>query len=90
MLETFKKEQIDIKKEQIFFCPHAPEDGCKCRKPNPGMILEAQKKFNIDLSQSFLIGDKVSDIEAGIRAGINNSILIIKNSRILSGILNGF
>jgi len=48
-----------------FFCPHGPEDNCACRKPRPGMILEAAEKMNIDLENSWIIGDKSSDIEAG-------------------------
>ena len=66
-----------------FYCPHHI-DGiikefsrlCKCRKPHPGMIFEARDKHDIDLSQSILIGDKVSDIKAGIAADIPNNIII--------------
>ena len=47
-----------------------------CRKPNPGMILQAQSEFDIDLAESFLVGDKESDIEAGLRAGIKHNILV--------------
>jgi D-glycero-D-manno-heptose 1,7-bisphosphate phosphatase len=48
-----------------YFCPHSPEDGCPCRKPQPGMFLRAEKELNIDLGQSWMIGDKTSDIAAG-------------------------
>ena len=41
----------------IYVCPHKPDDGCNCRKPKPGMILDAAQDFNIDLKQSILIGD---------------------------------
>ncbi len=44
---------------------------CDCRKPDPGMLLRAKKELNIDLKQSFMIGDKLSDIQAGKRAGCN-------------------
>ncbi len=47
-----------------------------CRKPNPGMILRGQQEFNIDLSQSMLVGDRESDIEAGINAGVKTNILL--------------
>jgi D-glycero-D-manno-heptose 1,7-bisphosphate phosphatase len=69
--------------DQIYYCPHHPEIGlypyrrnCSCRKPEPGMILRAQRDFNIDLSRSFVVGDKVSDVELGKRAGVR-SILVL-------------
>jgi len=76
MLNEFKKEGVEI--AQVYHCPHHPDFSgeCNCRKPNPGMILEAQKQFNIDLKNSILVGDKNSDIEAGINAGIKNNFLI--------------
>ena len=74
MIKEFKKNNIEIL--DIFHCSHTPEADCKCRKPKPGMILEACKKYNINLENSWLIGDKLSDINAGINAGIKNTILI--------------
>jgi len=74
MVEEFLKEGIKI--TDIFFCPHRPDEGCKCRKPEPGMILEAAKKYNIDLENSWMIGDKRSDIEAGKQAGVKNTLLL--------------
>ena len=55
----------------IYICPHHPDFGnpCKCRKPEPGMLLTAAKDFNVDLSMSWMIGDKISDIDAGKAAG---------------------
>lgn len=58
-----------IKLDDIFYCPHAPDDNCKCRKPKPGMILQAGKKHNINLRESYLIGDMPRDIKAGRDAG---------------------
>ena len=66
--------------DDIFYCPHHPDKGfegerpeykieCECRKPKPGMIVEAAKKYNIDLSESFMVGDGVNDIRAGEAAG---------------------
>lgn len=56
--------------DAIYYCPHHPDVGsppyrldCDCRKPKPGMLLNAQKKFNIDLKKSYVIGDKRSDLE---------------------------
>ncbi len=73
----------------LFFCPHHPDKGfpgerpeykivCECRKPKPGMLIEAAKQFNIDLTQSYMIGDSKSDVEAGEAAGCK-SILIERN-----------
>lgn len=54
----------------FYFCPHGPKDGCECRKPKPGMILQAEKELGIDLSRSFMVGDKLIDVEAGQAAGV--------------------
>ena len=80
MVSQFQKHNVDIL--QTYFCPHHPNftGMCKCRKPEPGMILTAAKELNIDLSRSVLIGDKNSDIEAGIRAGIAKNLLVRSNS----------
>ena len=55
--------------DDIFYCPHMPEDGCGCRKPEIGMGVEAIRKHNINTSQSFMIGDAEKDIEFGRRIG---------------------
>ena len=60
----------------IFFCPHMPGDGCDCRKPSPGLILQAQKKYDIDLSTAAMIGDSARDIECAHRAGCGRAILV--------------
>ncbi|MDO9266674.1 MAG: D-glycero-beta-D-manno-heptose 1,7-bisphosphate 7-phosphatase [Sulfurimonas sp.] len=75
MIKEFVKEGIDIKK--VYSCPHYPEisGACSCRKPEPGMFLEAQKEFDIDLRNSILVGDKESDIEAALNAGIAETYL---------------
>jgi D-glycero-D-manno-heptose 1,7-bisphosphate phosphatase len=61
----------------IYYCPHHPEHGfypykqaCTCRKPHPGLIKKAAKDLKLDLGQSFMVGDKETDIEAGKRAGV--------------------
>ncbi|MBN2640316.1 MAG: HAD family hydrolase [Victivallales bacterium] len=61
-----------VELDAFYTCPHHPEhDGvCPCRKPAPGMIEQAVKDFNIDLKHSFLVGDKRSDVEAAVNAGI--------------------
>jgi D-glycero-D-manno-heptose 1,7-bisphosphate phosphatase len=55
--------------DAIYYCPHEIQDACTCRKPQPGMLLEAALAHNIDLSASWLIGDSAIDIESGNRAG---------------------
>lgn len=55
--------------EKIYYCPHHPDDGCECRKPKPGMLHQAAKDNNVDLSESHFIGDSSSDIKAAAAAG---------------------
>jgi D-glycero-D-manno-heptose 1,7-bisphosphate phosphatase len=74
MLNELKKKGIEIK--EVAFCPHHPDDDCECRKPKPGMILNLVKKYNIDLKNSILIGDKQSDIKAGKNAGVGKTYLV--------------
>lgn len=74
----------------IYYCPHHPDAGypeerkeykikCDCRKPAPGMLLKAAKDWNIDLANSYMIGDRQSDVKAGEAAGCKQSILIEMN-----------
>ena len=53
----------------LFFCPHHPDAGCTCRKPEPGLLLEAGRRFHTDLSQVAFVGDSERDIQAAQRAG---------------------
>jgi histidinol-phosphate phosphatase family protein len=62
--------------EDIFYCPHRPDENCSCRKPKPGLILQAQKKYDIDLSTAFMVGDNPKDIECAKNAGCRVSILV--------------
>jgi len=74
MVDNFKNNNIDIL--DVFHCPHAPRSLCKCRKPEPGMLLEAKKKYKINMEESWIIGDKEVDIIAANRAGIDNTVLV--------------
>ena len=56
--------------DATYFCPDAPDEHCKCRKPKPGMVLEATQEHQIDLSRSFLIGDSEIDVECAHNAGV--------------------
>ena len=60
----------------FYFCPHSPEDGCDCRKPSTGLIRNAASDHEIDLANSWMIGDKKSDIETGFRAGISTALVM--------------
>ena len=56
-------QERSAKVDDTFYCPHLPNSGCSCRKPEPGMLLQAQKKHGFDLSRSFVVGDRMMDIE---------------------------
>ena len=60
----------------IFFCPHLPDEGCECRKPAPGLIYQAKKKYNIELADSIMVGDHVKDIACGRNAGCGMTVLV--------------
>ena len=66
VLRQLGKDCIDA----TYFCPHMPDESCGCRKPAPGMVTEAARDHGIDLSRSFLVGDKESDVECGRNAGV--------------------
>lgn len=67
VIEKMKPSGVKILK--TYFCPHGPNDNCVCRKPKPKMLLDAAVDFNIDLANSYMIGDRLSDIGAGVSAG---------------------
>jgi D-glycero-D-manno-heptose 1,7-bisphosphate phosphatase len=80
MCGIFLKEGAAI--DKVYFCPFHPEHGVgkykidsPFRKPRPGMILQATRELDIDLSRSLLVGDKESDIQAGVAAGIGCNLL---------------
>lgn len=69
-------EQAGGRIKDICFCPHAPDQGCNCRKPRPGLILQAVERHGIDLNKSFMVGDSAKDIECGKNAGCAVTILV--------------
>ncbi len=77
MLKKLSDQGIEIK--EVLYCPHKPEEHCKCRKPKPFLINEAITKYNIDSTNSWMIGDQQSDIQAALNAGITNTILLNEN-----------
>jgi D-glycero-D-manno-heptose 1,7-bisphosphate phosphatase len=82
MTEQFRQEGIEL--TRVYFCPHHPDysGACTCRKPGPGMILKAAEEFDLDLSSSVLIGDKESDIRAGLNAHVGTNYLINEKGKV--------
>ena len=74
MIDQFNLNNVDIL--DVFYCPHSNESKCECRKPKPGMFIEAKNKHNINMQESWMIGDSERDIIAASRAGIQNTILV--------------
>lgn len=76
MVDHFKGLGVII--EKIYHCPHHESiDGvCECRKPEPGMFLEARRDYDLDMAASVMIGDNERDIEAAVRAGVGMNILL--------------
>ncbi|MBN1215995.1 MAG: D-glycero-beta-D-manno-heptose 1,7-bisphosphate 7-phosphatase [Candidatus Lokiarchaeota archaeon] len=81
--QIHKKMNLILKKnkiflDDIFFCPHHPmfTGICECRKPNPGMIIKAKEKYNIDLKKSYIVGDTLNDIKAGKNAGCKTVLVL--------------
>jgi D-glycero-D-manno-heptose 1,7-bisphosphate phosphatase len=60
----------------IYMCPHRPDESCACRKPNPGMLIQAQKELNVDLQGSYVIGDKFVDIETAHAVGATGILVM--------------
>ncbi len=59
----------------FYYCPHLTEDDCDCRKPKPGLLLQAESGLGLELSRSWMIGDAPSDVEAGSAAGCRTAYL---------------
>ena len=73
IIEDFRKKGAVI--TEAYFCPHPVDGGCQCRKPNAGMLQTAAQKHNIDLKKSWMVGDRMTDVEAGRRAGCRSILL---------------
>jgi D,D-heptose 1,7-bisphosphate phosphatase len=86
LLNEIRKKGGEI--DAVYYCPHHPEAplekyrvNCDCRKPKPGMILKATKEHDIDLDQSFFVGDKHTDVETGMNAGIRTIMVLSGQGR---------
>ena len=75
-MNNFLKDEIKL--DDIFVCYHDDDDNCECRKPKPGLLLDAGKKWGINLNKSYMIGDRWKDVQAGINAGCKT--IFIKNN----------
>lgn len=90
MLNEFKQQGITI--DAVYHCPHHAQEGygeykidCDCRKPKPGMLYTAASELDLDLSESVMIGDKITDMIAGKAAGVKKCVLISNNKAGVSG-----
>lgn len=61
--------------DAIYYCPHAPTDGCECRKPKAGMLLRAEQELGVDLSKSWVVGDSYTDLQAAWNAGARGALV---------------
>ena len=75
-MNNFLKKEIKL--DDIFVCYHDDKDNCNCRKPKPGLLLQASKKWNVDFKKSFIIGDRWRDIQAGEKIGCKTIFLDYK------------
>lgn len=60
----------------VYYCPHHPDAGCDCRKPRPGLLLKAAEELELDLANSYLVGDAIGDVEAGLAAGCSPILVL--------------
>jgi histidinol-phosphate phosphatase family protein len=72
--EMLSRKGADI--DGVYFCPHLPDNDCRCRKPGTGMAEKAMRDFDIDIKKSWVIGDKGSDIEFGKRLGAKTILVL--------------
>lgn len=65
--------------DAIYFCPHRPNEACSCRKPLPGLLIQAAAALNLDLARSYLVGDAITDLEAALAVGVQP--LLVRTGR---------
>ena len=72
MMQEFLKKEVII--DKVYYCPHAPTDGCDCRKPKIDMVKRAETELSVNLQKSIFIGDSVTDIQMSVNAKIGLTI----------------
>jgi D-glycero-D-manno-heptose 1,7-bisphosphate phosphatase len=65
--------------DAFFFCPHRADEGCRCRKPQPGMLIEAARRFNVAIEDVSMVGDSRKDVEAAAAAGARPVLVLTGN-----------
>ena len=86
MAELLQAADAGAEIDAFYFCPHGPGDGCSCRKPRPGMFLQAARELGLDLSGSVCFGDSERDVLAGIAAGCPRGYRISASSDLLQAV----
>ena len=86
MRELLHIEGVEL--DAVLYCPHTPEDNCSCRKPQPGLLQEAATQLGLDINASVMIGDNITDIQAGENAGCRLSLYL--NTREVLESVHGF
>jgi len=71
--------QVGGRIDAFFFCPHKADDNCRCRKPQPGMLLEVARRFNVSLEDVFMVGDSRKDLEAAAAVGARPVLVLTGN-----------
>ena len=71
--------QVGGRIDAFFFCPHKADDNCRCRKPQPGMLIEAGRRFNVALEDAFMVGDSRKDLDAAAAAGVRPVLVLTGN-----------
>lgn len=75
-IHSAMQDRLNCMIDAFYFCPHLPNSGCRCRKPQTGMIEQAMVDFSIDKSNSWMIGDKAIDVMTGQNAGLNTALVL--------------
>lgn len=82
------QNRLDGAIDAFYFCPHLPNAGCKCRKPSTGMIDAAACDFDIDLNNSWMIGDKAIDVQTGFNANLRTALVLTGYGEIQQSMLD--
>jgi D-glycero-D-manno-heptose 1,7-bisphosphate phosphatase len=73
--------QVGGRIDAFFFCPHKPDDGCRCRKPQPGMLIEVARRFNVPIEDVLMVGDSRKDLDAAAAAGARPVLVLTGSGR---------